>query len=344
MSAPRVAILMPAYNAAAYIEHTVRSILRQSFDELLLIAVDDGSTDETAAILARLAAEDGRLLPITVENGGPAKARNLALSRVPAGTEYLMFSDADDEYAPDAIRTALEKGGGADLVLMGFSIRQADGSERLYAEPEAHYTPETLGAALGRLYKANLLNQVWGKLFRAALIPEDGPRFEDYRWGEDRLFLYGCLERAQSVAVLPDRAYTYIMHPGESLITRWNPTRLSVSVRADERMESLCRRFGVTDERDFRYMFMKNVFSCLTTLYAPSCKLTAAEKRREIKRVITDERVRARSRDVFGGLPVKVLCAVIRSGSVGLNALAFRTLAFVGAAAPRLFTRIKHRK
>ena len=344
MSAPRAAILMPAYNAAAYVENTVRSILRQSFDDLLLIAVDDGSTDETPAILARLAAEDPRVRVLTAENGGPANARNLALDAVPAGTEYLMFSDADDEYAPDALRHALERGGGADLVLMGFSIRQSDGTTRLYSEPEAHLTPEALGASLARLYKANLLNQVWGKLFRASLVLENGLRFEDYRWGEDRLFLYDCLERAQSVAVLPESADTYIMHPGESLITRWNPKKLEVSVRADERMEALCRRFGITDERDFRYMFMKNVFSCLTTLYAPSCTLTRAEKREEIRRVITNERVRARSRGVFGGLAVRFLCAVVRSGSVTLNALVFRLVAFVGAAAPKLFTAIKHRK
>ena len=344
MSAPRAAILMPAYNAAAYVENTVRSILRQSFDDLLLIAVDDGSTDETPAILARLAAEDPRVRVLTAENGGPAKARNLALDAVPEGTEYLMFSDADDEYAPNAVRCALERGGGADLVLMGFSIRQSDGTTRLYSEPEAHLTPETLGASLGRLYKANLLNQVWGKLFRASLILDKGLRFEDYRWGEDRLFLDDGLEQAERVTVLPESAYTYIMHPGESLITRWNPKKLEASLRADERMEALCRRFGVTDERDFRYMFMKNVFSCLTTLYAPSCALSPAERRAEIRRVIRNERVRERSRDVFGGLPVRILCAVVRSGSVGLNALVFRLVAFAGAAAPKLFTRLKHKK
>ncbi len=344
MSAPCVAVLMPAHNAAAYIEATVRSILRQSFGDLLLIAVDDGSTDETGAILDRLAASDSRVLVITTPNGGPAAARNRALAAVPEGTRYLMFSDADDEFAPDAVCSALEKGGGADLVLMGFSIRESDGTTSLYAEPGEYLTPETLGASLGRLYKANLLNQVWSKLFRASLVLDSGLRFEDYRWGEDRLFLYDCLERAQSVAVLPESAYTYIMHPGESLITRWNPKKLEASVRADEHMEALCRRFGVTDEQDFRYMFMKNVFSCLTTLYAPSCTLSRAEKRREIRRVITDARVLTRSRNVFGGFAVRFLCAVIRSGSVTLNALVFRLVAFVGAAAPKLFTRIKHRK
>ena len=136
MPAPRVAIIIPAYNAADYIEASVRSILRQSVGDFQLLVVNDGSTDRTGEILERLAREDGRITPITVANGGPAKARNLALTRVPAGTEYLMFCDADDELAPDALEYALEKGGGADLVLMGFSILGPDGSRADYCEPE----------------------------------------------------------------------------------------------------------------------------------------------------------------------------------------------------------------
>ena len=221
MPAPRVAIIIPAYNAADYIEASVRSILRQSVGDFQLLVVNDGSTDRTGEILERLAREDGRITPITVSNGGPAKARNLALTRVPVGTEYLMFCDADDELAPDALEYALEKGGGADLVLMGFSILGPDGSRADYCEPEQRLTPETLGPALGRLYKANLLNQVWGKLYRATLVLENGLTFLDYRWGEDRLFIYDCLEHAQSVAVLPACKYTYVMHRGESLITRY---------------------------------------------------------------------------------------------------------------------------
>ena len=100
--APRAAVIMPAYNAASTIEKTVRSILDQTMGDLLLIVVDDGSTDETAAILARLQKEDARLLPITVENGGPARARNLALERVPPGTA----TDPALSLLPDSGRTA----------------------------------------------------------------------------------------------------------------------------------------------------------------------------------------------------------------------------------------------
>ena len=109
-------------------------------------------------------------------------------------------------------------------------------------------------------------------------------------------------------------------------------------------MEALCRRFGAEDERDFRYMFMKSIFSCLTTLFSPKCTLTRREKRREVRRVVTNERVLARSRDVFGGLAVQILCAVIRTKNVTLNYLTFYLAAKASELAPRLFTKIKHRK
>ena len=344
MSAPRAAIIIPAYNAAEYIESSVRSILGQSVADFTLIVVNDGSTDATGAILARLAAEDRRLQPVTVANGGPARARNLALEWVPAGTEYLMFCDADDLLAPDALAYAMEKGGGADLVLMGFTIRGLDGARTDYSEPEQHLTPETLGPALGRLYKANLLNQVWGKLFRASLVLDNALRFQDYRWGEDRLFVCDCLEKAQTVAVLPESKYTYVMHRGESLITRYYEKKFAVCLLCDERMQDLCRRFGVKDEEDFRYMFLKSVYSCLTTLYAPNCPLTAAEKRAEVRRIVENEQVREKSLGAFGGPAVQLPARVLRTGSVPLNALCFRLMAFAGKAAPALFTRLKHQK
>lgn len=342
--APRAAVIMPAWNAEKTIERTVRSILAQTMGDLVLIAVDDGSTDATGAILKRLQAEDARVYPITVQNGGPARARNIALEAVPAGTEYLAFSDADDLLSPDALEYAIENAGDADLLLMGFSILNPDGSEAKYFEPAARYTPGTIGPALGRLYKANLLNQVWGKLFKASLVLDNALRFSDYRWGEDRLFIYDCLEHAQSVAVLPECKYQYIMYPGDSLITRYYDRKLDICVESDRRMEALCERFGVADQRDQRYMFMKSIFSCLTTLFSPRCTLTTAQKRADIRRAVTNERVRSRSRDVFGGAAVQALCAVIRTKNVTLNYVTFRFVARAGMVAPRLFTRLKHRK
>ena len=337
-----VTVIIPAWNAERWIENTLRSVLGQSHRNLRVLVIDDGSTDSTPAILERLHREDGRLCCETVQNGGPAKARNHALERLPEGTDYVMFLDADDLLEQDAIAYALQNADGAALVIFGFSIQQMDGSLRPYCEREQLLDRADLGKSLARLYKANLLNQVWAKLFAADLVRD--LRFPDYRWGEDRLFLFRALERAESVKVLPESKHRYVMHEGESLITRYYDKKFRVCCEIDGRMEELCRDLGVTEEADFRYMFAKSVFSCLTNLYSRSCRLTKAEKRAVANRILADERVRRRCRDASGGLPTRLLCAVLQSGSVGLTLFCFRLVAWCGEHLPGLFTRLKHRK
>ena len=337
--------IMPAYNAEEYIESAVRSVLDQTVRDLRLIVVDDGSRDRTGAILDRLAAEDARLEPLHVTNGGPARARNLALERLGDETDYVMFMDADDCLLPDALEYALQGAArGADLTLFGFSIRGEDGSLRDYCEPDALLDEDAIGPALGRLYKANLLNQVWAKLFSARLLREHAIRFPDYRWGEDRLFIFDCLEHCERICVLPACKYQYVMHAGESLISKYYDKKFRVCVEIDERTQKLCRRFGVEDDAAFRYMFLKSVFSCLTTLFTPGCPLDAAGRRAAAGEILASERVRERSRGAEGGLPVKLLTGVLRSGSPGLTLLAFRSVAGLSKAAPELFRKIKHRK
>ena len=338
-------LIMPAYNAESTVEASVRSVLNQTVTDLRLIVVDDGSKDGTAAILARLAEEDSRLTPVTVPNGGPAMARNYALDTLEEDTEYVMFLDADDVLLPDALAYALLGAGrGADLTVFGFSIREEDGSLHHYCEPEQLLDSGTLGAALGRLYKANLLNQVWGKLYSAKLLRETGVRFPDYRWGEDRLFVFSCLETCERVCILPECKYQYIMHPGESLISKYYEKKFPVCLEADRRAQALCRRFGVQNDADFRYMFLKSVFSCITTLFAQSCPLDRAGRRAAVREMLGNAQLRERSRGASGGLPVHVLAGVLRTGSVSLTLVTFRLVAWLGSAAPELFRRIKHRK
>lgn len=343
--APRLAVIMPAYNAGHYIEKAVCSILEQSFKDLRLIVVDDGSTDDTADILHSIQERDDRLMPISVPNGGPAKARNRGLDAVESGTEYVMFADADDELLPDAVEYAMAGADGADMVFFGFTIVSASGACRRYSEPEQLLDRDGLGTAFGRLYKANLFNQVWGKLFRAELI-NGTLRFPDYRWGEDRLFIFQCLQLAQSVKVLPECKYRYIMHPGESLITRFCQDKPRVCLEADAAVQALCVSLGCdeTTDADCRYMFAKSIFSCMTTLFSPNCPLSPGEKADYVRHIVNEPQVHQRCRNVFGGAVPNLLCSVVGSRQVWLNMAAFRMLVLAGRISPGLFTRLKHRK
>src|SRR5688500_5518581 len=88
-----VAVVMPAYNAERFVADAVRSVLAQTHADLELLIVDDGSTDG-AADVARAQA-DGRVRVLTVPNGGPSRARNVALAAAPP-SRYVAFVDADD--------------------------------------------------------------------------------------------------------------------------------------------------------------------------------------------------------------------------------------------------------
>ena len=341
----KLSVIMPAYNAAKYIERAIESVLSQGHDDLELIVINDGSTDDTAAVVSRAAEKDSRVRLITVENGGPAMARNHGLDSISEESDYVMFIDADDELLPGAVDYALSAAAdGAELVIFGFTILSADGSRRDYFEPECRLDEATLGQALPKLYMANMLNQVWAKLFSAELLRDKSLRFPDYRWGEDRLFIFDCLERSQKVQVLPGCCYLYVMHPGESLITRFYDKKHLVCCLADERMSQLCRRFGTEDDAPCRYMFVKSIFSCLTNLFAKSCTLSHREKRRYVRSILATKQVHERAKGSFGGLSVKGLCLIMRTRLVWLNMLAFRAVAFAGEALPGLFMALKHKK
>ena len=343
---PKVTVIMPAFNSETYIERSVKSVLSQTHPNLELIVVDDGSTDRTGQILRRLSRDDSRLRVLrTEENRGPAEARNLALGEVSEDTDYVTFIDADDEYVTDALAYAMESAGtGAELILMGFVIVEEDGREREYNEFDCLVRPEDMRTAFPRLYKANLLNQVWAKFYSARRLKESGIRFKDYLWGEDRLFVFDFLEQCPLIAVRSECKYRYIMHAGESLISKFYPRKFQVCIEADIRAQELCERFGVADDADLRYMFAKSVFSCITTLFAPGCTLSDEGRLVYIREICSNPRVQKRCRDTSGGVPANTLCRILRKGRPRTVLNTFRAVALVGDRAPDLFMKLKHRK
>jgi len=100
-----VSVVIPAYNAAAFIERTLRSALRQTHSTLEVIVVDDGSTDSTVGLARATAEGDSRVRIISVPNGGVASARNIGISE--AAGEFVAFLDADDLWHPTKIEHQL---------------------------------------------------------------------------------------------------------------------------------------------------------------------------------------------------------------------------------------------
>ncbi len=103
-SQPMVSVVMPAYNAARYIEEAIRSVLSQGWSNLEVVVVNDGSKDGTAAVVRAIA--DPRVRVIDQPNGGVSSARNAGIEE--ARGEFIAFLDADDALEPGAIEQKME--------------------------------------------------------------------------------------------------------------------------------------------------------------------------------------------------------------------------------------------
>lgn len=139
MTAEKVSIVVPVYNAEKYLEETVESVRRQTYENWELLLVDDCSSDKSAEVMKRLAERDARIRPVfQPQNGGAAKARNRGIREAEGG--YIAFLDADDIWKPEKLEKELaflrEKD--AAFVFSGyeFADEQARGLGKIVRVPE----------------------------------------------------------------------------------------------------------------------------------------------------------------------------------------------------------------
>ena len=104
---PLVSVIVPVYNASAYLERCINSILQQTYQNIELILVNDGSTDNSLQICRRYARQDSRVLVIDQCNRGVSESRNAGIAR--AKGIYLQFADSDDWLVPTATERMVEK-------------------------------------------------------------------------------------------------------------------------------------------------------------------------------------------------------------------------------------------
>lgn len=220
MAAPVVTVAIPSYNAARFLEAAVRSAMAQSLAEIEIIIVDDGSTDASPAIAARLAGEDARLRTARLPaNGGPAAARNRALAM--AKGRWFAVLDSDDVMAPGrlAALVAAAEAQGADIIADNLLLFDdaAPGGAALFLEPPRapgwisllDYLGETLmygkGANFGYLKP----------VFRTAALRAAGISYDErLRIAEDDDLVVRALLAGLRYRLEPGAGYGYRRHQG----------------------------------------------------------------------------------------------------------------------------------
>ena len=207
-----ISVIVPVFNAADYLPDCLKSITGQTYRDLEIILVDDGSRDSSGRICDEYAASDDRIVVIHKKNGGVSSARNAGLSRA-SGT-CIGFVDADDFAEPDMFRRLHEAIEDADLAACGFveyPLGNTDVS-KINGKRQA-VTTETVMTA-GLLYQRDgYATSLWNKLFRKKICCKNGkpiPFREDLYFGEDEVWLAEVLQNCGKAVFIPVPLYHWM--------------------------------------------------------------------------------------------------------------------------------------
>lgn len=229
---PLVSVIVPVYNAARWLPELFGSLRSQTYGNMEVILVDDGSTDTSAADCLQLSEGDPRFRIVRKPNGGLSSARNFGLEH--AGGEWIFFIDADDMVQPQALErlVATARTTHADIVVGSF-----ENTSRM-SSPPATRSPRILApheAVAVSLYQTPPMNHAWGTLYSRGIFFPDGPRFTEGLWYEDLDLFYRLFERASRVAYLPEKLYFYRKNPS-SFINTVSPARFD-ALRVTDKIE-----------------------------------------------------------------------------------------------------------
>ena len=227
---PKLSVILPCYNGEAFLARAMDSALQQSFRDLEIVLVDDGSKDGTPAICDDYAARDDRVRVIHQANAGLSAARNAGMAI--ATGEYLAFLDADDWLVPDAYERMLRAMDehDADCACCGYTHVYDDGGvgETVVAPfPDGVYEGDALlnGIVLpllqDRLKEGCFTGMVWRWIFSRRVITENALCFTD-AYLEDELFLIRYFSRPARLAAVDAGLYCYFLNR-QSITRSYNP-------------------------------------------------------------------------------------------------------------------------
>ena len=210
----KVSVVLPVYNVEVYLRQCLDSLINQSLNDIEIICVNDGSTDESLGILNEYSAKDPRIIVISESNSGPAVARNEGFKHCIG--EYTFFMDSDDfiEYNMLESMYYAAKMSRADIVLCRSYEMDINTNKRVkskwtlkldYLPDKNVFNYESLGDQLFQFS----MGWTWDKLYSTDLIKKSGLKFPLFRNSEDLIMAYGLLIYANSMVVLD---HEYVTH------------------------------------------------------------------------------------------------------------------------------------
>ena len=278
---PKISVIIPVYNAEKYIAECIRSVQLQTFDDIEVICVDDGSTDMSAQLVREMAVRDSRIRILEKPNGGASTARNIGFDE--AAGDYICFVDADDEILTDALQTLLSAAEqvDADIALANTYLVTKSGKRAKY--PEQKTDAVVMGTDYEK-YRLLSRNAVHAKLFRRSFLAKHEIRFMEGITYEDYHHWLECIAENPTIALSAQFAYIYKRNPYSisssskilepyNIRSRIEQTAASIEVADSSQVPGLAAK---TFRMQFGARMMRHIVALSTEVHKDRDKVEAA--------------------------------------------------------------------
>lgn len=295
---PLVSVIMPVYNTGKYLEESVLSVVDQTYDNLEILLVDDGSSDNSPQICDKLSEKYGNVKVIHKKNGGLSDARNCGLNVVCG--KYVLFLDSDDTIDCDAISSMVE-------------IAESEGSDVVFPDRYYKHFEETNEKKLCCLFDdgmscdGNPLNfatdfmiakgcawRATSVLYKTDVLKNNSCLFPVGYTSEDVVFNLQVMSYAKKYSIIRKPTLNYLKRKG-SITTSFNNKFFDCILYIDKQAESFFEQNNIkTDSNQVKVdsLLIKNVIVYFFSVYDKNTKLSKAEKKELVESILNNDRVK----------------------------------------------------
>ena len=269
---PIISVIIPVYNVERFLEQCLNSILNQTFTNIEIICIDDGSTDRSISILNNYQKKDKRLLIISQNNKGVSEARNIGIEN--ARGKYIIFIDSDDFIDHEMLNTLFNKAEStqSDITMCNFKLFFEDTKTYGYYRDEIFYYHLKF-KTFTLQSQPQIINCIapWDRLIRRDFINKYNIKFVSGMIYEDVIFHIECMIHASKISLIPDHLYFYRKNAGGSITDNEKKNKKAredfITIR--QMAMNILQNYGATSEIWYFYLihFMEQA-----TMHLKNCK------------------------------------------------------------------------
>lgn len=294
MPTEKVSVIIPIYNEESYLKKCIDSVLKQTYHNIEVLLVNDGSTDNSFEICKKYAESDKRVIVLNQENMGVSAARNQGIRK--SRGKYIVFVDSDDWIEAETIRNLIDiqSNYNYDLVIYGHYKDDLIAKKRdEYKQPKNIIKDKKdISYLLSDLILTERLNALWNKMYKSSIIKNYNISFsEKLNIAEDLLFNFQYFMNVNSLFILGEPYYHYMVREEESLTTKYHPHKYEMLTKVNDYMqlELTTRESYKAALQSTQHIRIKNIYSVFLDLLSKSSHNTRKERLEYIDLIIQKE-------------------------------------------------------